>query len=153
MSDQIVDALVGVLPSLVRGDQFRIEGPDTLSALDERGPQPGIFRAELVMRFDQRPDRALESIKVAGFRGCSGNEEIPRCAAILPGTDGIRQAIVEESNDRIRRAGRQPKGCDQTALRSIKRTLGLRQRSVHQFAKSVGVIGKEPVHLGFEAAA
>ncbi len=70
VGDQLIDALVGVLPSLVRGDQFRVEGPDALSSLGERGPQPRIFPAEPVMRFDQRPDRALESIKVAGFRGC-----------------------------------------------------------------------------------
>ena len=70
MSDQLVDALVGVLPPLVRGDQFRVESPDTLSAFGERGPQPRIFPAEPVVRFDQRPDRALESIKVAEFRGC-----------------------------------------------------------------------------------
>ena len=73
MSDQLIDALVGVLPPLVRGDQFRVEGSDALSSLGERGSQPGIFPAELVMRFGQRPDRALESIKVAGFRGCPGN--------------------------------------------------------------------------------
>ncbi len=119
MSDQLIDALVGVLSPLVRGDQFRVEGPDALSPLGERGPQPRIFIAEPVMRFGQRPDRALESIKVAGFRGCSGNEEIPRCAAILPGTNGIRQAIVEERSDAIRRAGRRQKApiklrCDQS---------------------------------------
>ena len=104
MSDQLIDALVGVLPPLVRGDQFRVEGPDTLSSLGERDPQPGIFLAEPAMRFGQRPDRALKSIKVAGFRGCFGNWETPRYVAILPGTDGIRQAILEERGGRIRRA-------------------------------------------------
>jgi hypothetical protein len=94
------------LPPLIRGDQFRVEGPDALPPLGECGPQPRIFSAEPVVRFDQRTDRALESIKIAGFRGCPGNEEIPRCAAILPRTDGIRQAIVEQRSDRIRRAGR-----------------------------------------------
>jgi hypothetical protein len=73
VSNQLIDALVGVLPPLVRGDQFRVEGSDALSSLGERGPQPRIFPAEQVMRFGQRPDRALKSIKVAGFRGCPGN--------------------------------------------------------------------------------
>jgi hypothetical protein len=65
VSDQLVDALVGVLLPLVRGDQFRVESPDALTILGERGPQPRIFPAEPVVRFDQRPDRALESIKIA----------------------------------------------------------------------------------------
>ncbi len=103
MSDQFIDALVGVLPPLVRGDQFRIEGPDALSSLGERGPQPRIFLAEPVVGFGQRPDRALESIEAVGFRGCPGNGKTPRdAAAILPGTDGIRQAIVEERSGRVR---------------------------------------------------
>jgi len=69
MGDQLVDALVGVLSALIRGDQFRIEGPNALPPLGERGPQPGIFLAQLFMRFDQRPDRAIESVEVTRFRG------------------------------------------------------------------------------------
>jgi hypothetical protein len=69
VSDQLIDALVGVLSALVRSDQFRIECADALPALGECGPQALIFAAELVVRFDKRPDRALESIKFTGFRG------------------------------------------------------------------------------------
>jgi len=69
VGDQLVDALVGVLPSLVGGDQIRVEGPDALSPFGERNPQPRVFPAEFFMRIDQRPDRALESIEVANFRG------------------------------------------------------------------------------------
>ena len=69
VGDQLIDALVGVLPALIRGDQFRIESADALSALGECGPQARVFPAEPIVRFDQRPDRALESINVAGFRG------------------------------------------------------------------------------------
>jgi len=68
MGDQLIDALVGVLPPLVRRDQFSIEGANALPSLGERGPQARIFPAEPIVRFDQRPDRALEPIKVAGFR-------------------------------------------------------------------------------------
>ena len=41
----------------------------------------------------------------------------------------------------------------QTALRSVKRTLGLWERSAHQLAKPIGVIGKESVDPDFEAPA
>jgi hypothetical protein len=67
--DQLVDALVGVLSPLVRGDQIRVEGSDALPPFGERRPQPRIFLAEFVMGLDQRPDRAIESIEVAVFRG------------------------------------------------------------------------------------
>jgi len=80
MRDQFVDALVGVLAALVRGDPFRIEGSNPLPALGERSPQSCVFLAELVMGCDQRPDRAIESIEVAGFRGCLGNENAPPLA-------------------------------------------------------------------------
>jgi hypothetical protein len=49
VSNQFIDALVGVLPPLIRGDQFRVEGPDALSPLGKRGPQPRIFPAEFVV--------------------------------------------------------------------------------------------------------
>jgi hypothetical protein len=67
VSDQLIDALVGVLPALVRGNQIRIERSNALSTLGERGSQSRIFLAELVVRFNERCDRALESIKVTGF--------------------------------------------------------------------------------------
>ena len=66
MSDQLIDALVGVLPALVRGNQIRIERSNALSTLGERDSQSRIFLAELVVRFNQRRDRALEPIKVTG---------------------------------------------------------------------------------------
>jgi len=69
VGDQLIDALVGVLPSLVGGDQVRIERSDAPPPFGERSPQPRVFPAELLMGIDQRPDRALESIEVAGFRG------------------------------------------------------------------------------------
>jgi hypothetical protein len=69
VGDQLVDALVGVLSALIRSDQFRVEAPNPLPALGERSPQPGVFLAQLVVRFDQRPDRAIESVEVARFRG------------------------------------------------------------------------------------
>jgi hypothetical protein len=47
VGDQLIDALVGVLPPLVRGNQIRVERPYALPALGERGPQPRIFIAEL----------------------------------------------------------------------------------------------------------
>ena len=153
MSDQFIDALVGVLSSLVGGDQFGVEGPDALPSLGERGPQPRIFPAEPVVRFDQRSDRALESIKVTGFRGCPGNEETPRSAAILPRNDGIRQAIVEQRSGRIRRAGRRQEARRSNCVAISQTKFGIAERSVHQFAKSIGVIGKESVDPDFEAPA
>jgi hypothetical protein len=69
VGDQLIDALVGVLPSLVGGDQIRVESSDALPPFGERSPQPCIFPAEFFMGLDQRADRALESIEVAGFRG------------------------------------------------------------------------------------
>ena len=152
MSDQLIDALVGVLSSLVGGDQFGVEGPDALPPLGERGPQPRIFSAEPVVRFGQRSDRALESIKVTGFRGCPGNEETPRSAAILPRNDGIRQAIVEQRSGESGEPedGRRPRS-NCVAISQTK--FGIAERSVHQFAKSIGVIGKESVDPGFEAPA
>jgi len=69
VGDQLVDAFAGVLPALVGGDPIRIEGSDALPPFGERSSQPRVFPAELFMRLDQRPDRALESIEVAGFRG------------------------------------------------------------------------------------
>ena len=69
MGDQLIDALVGVLPALVGGDQIRVEGSDALSPFGERSPQPRVFPAKLLMRLDECFDGALESIEVAGFRG------------------------------------------------------------------------------------
>ena len=69
MGDQLIDALVGILPALIRGDQFRIESADALPPLGERCPQTRIFPTESIVRFGQSLDGALESIEVAGFRG------------------------------------------------------------------------------------
>ena len=69
VGNQLIDALVGVLSPLVRGDQIRVEGSDALPAFGARRPQARIFLAEFVMGLDQRPDRAIESIEVAVFRG------------------------------------------------------------------------------------
>jgi hypothetical protein len=75
--DQLVDALVGVLSSLVRGDQLRVERADALTALGERAAQSGILLAQRRVGARKLANRALEPIEVAGFRARLGNLETP----------------------------------------------------------------------------
>ena len=81
--------------------------------------------------------------------------EMKRSPVLLRSYRGPMEYVKRLSNKEATESGEPERRekTDQTALRSVKRTLGSLERTAHQFAKSVGIIGKESVDPDFEAPA
>ncbi len=83
MSHEFVNSLVSVLSALIRGEQIRVEAPDTVLTFVDAASQRGVLIAKLAVGFDQRRDGPLEPIEIEAvggclvFRGCFGNEGTP----------------------------------------------------------------------------
>lgn len=96
MRDQLVQALVRILTSLVCREQLGIERSDSSLAFFDVASKRRVLGDEIPVRIGQGRNRSLQPIEIGDFRSCVGNEPTPRRGSIVPRTGRTRQAVGEE---------------------------------------------------------
>ncbi len=84
MRDEFVDALEGILASLIGGEKLGVEGSNAMLTVFKIAPQIGVFLAKLSVGVHQLGNRDFESIEVINFRGCTTNDHPPRVLQSYP---------------------------------------------------------------------
>ena len=69
MSDQLIDALAGVLATLVGRNQLAVESSNVSGRIAEFAPKLGILGSEMAVRFGQCGDGSLQSVEAVAAIG------------------------------------------------------------------------------------
>ena len=77
MRNEFVDALEGILASLIGSEKLGVEGSNAMLTFFEVALQIGVFIAKLSVGFNQLGNRDFESVEVIHLRGCTGNNSTP----------------------------------------------------------------------------